>query len=126
MVSTSQLSVCLDHAVALGCQYAALTCDQKVKDRHALSLQAVAQKVLDIRGLLPGVNVSRLLAQYPYLIAQLDPGKVSQQLHLLRLDSPHKVISLDNDCISQQENCPYIELSLLRLKSASPHSPQVV
>ena len=47
-------------------------------------MQAVAQKVLDLRGLLPDINISKLLAQYPYLIAQLEPGKVSQQLHILR------------------------------------------
>ena len=58
------------------------------REKCALPVQAVAQKVLDLRGLLPGVNVSRLLAEYPYLIAQLDPGKVSQQLHLLRSSLP--------------------------------------
>ena len=39
---------------------------------------------MDVRELLPDVNVSKLLSHYPHLIFQLEPGKVSQQLHLLR------------------------------------------
>ena len=50
----------------------------------AVSPQAVAQQVLDLRTLLPHVDVSRMLAQHPDLIFKLEPGKVSQQLHLLR------------------------------------------
>lgn len=46
--------------------------------------QAFAQQVLDLRTLLPLVDVSRMLAQHPDLIFKLEPGKVSQQLHLLR------------------------------------------
>ncbi len=40
-----------------------------------------------MRELLPDVNVSKLLSHYPHLIFQLEPGKVSQQLHLLRSES---------------------------------------
>ncbi len=39
-----------------------------------------------MRELLPDLNVSKLLSHYPHLIFQLEPGKVSQQLHLLRSD----------------------------------------
>lgn len=39
---------------------------------------------MDVRQLLPHVNVSKLLSHYPHLIFRLEPGKVSQQLHLLR------------------------------------------
>lgn len=47
-------------------------------------LQAVTQRVMDMRELLPGVNVSKLLSQYPHLVLRLEPGRVSQQLHVLR------------------------------------------
>ena len=47
-------------------------------------LQAVTQRVMDMRELLPGVNVSKLLSQYPHLILRLEPVRVSQQLHVLR------------------------------------------
>ena len=52
-------------------------------------LQAVAQQVLDLRALLPHVDVSRMLAQHPNLIFKLEPGRVSQQLHLLGQASAH-------------------------------------
>ena len=41
---------------------------------------------MGVRELLPDVNVSKLLSHYPQLIFQLEPGKLSQQLHLLRSD----------------------------------------
>lgn len=46
--------------------------------------QAVAQQVLDLRTLLPRVDVSRMMAQHPHLIFKLEPSKVSQQLDSLR------------------------------------------
>ena len=46
--------------------------------------QAVAQQVLDLRTLLPHVDVSIMMAQHPDLIFKLQPGKVSHQLYLLR------------------------------------------
>lgn len=46
--------------------------------------QAVTQQMLDLRTLLPHVDVSRMMAQHPDLIFKLEPGKVAQQLHLLR------------------------------------------
>lgn len=61
--------------------------------------QAVAQKLLDLRNLLPDINISKLLAQYPYLIAQLEPAKVSQQLHILRAELPGKDI---NDLLQRE------------------------
>ena len=46
--------------------------------------QAVTQQMLDLRTLLPHVDVSSMIAQHPDLIFKLEPGKISQQLHLLR------------------------------------------
>ncbi|DBB04678.1 hypothetical protein WJX77_011941 [Trebouxia sp. C0004] len=61
--------------------------------------QAVTQRVMDLRELLPDVNVSKLLSYYPQLISQLEPGKVSQQLHLLRAELPGRDI---NDLLQRE------------------------
>jgi hypothetical protein len=55
---------------------------------------------MDVREFLPDVNVSKLLSQYPHLIFQLEPGKVSQQLHLLRSEfsAAHAEIMLFKRC----------------------------
>ena len=48
------------------------------------SLQAVAQKLVDLRGVMPEVNVSSLLATHPVLLLQLKPQQVAKQLQELR------------------------------------------
>ena len=48
------------------------------------SLQAVAQKLVDLRGVMPDINVSSLLAKHPVLLLQLNPEKVAKQLQELR------------------------------------------
>ncbi|KAL0054307.1 hypothetical protein WJX82_006941 [Trebouxia sp. C0006] len=81
--------------------------------------QAVTQRVMDVRDLLPDVNVSKLLSQYPHFIFQLEPGKVSQQLHLLRAELPGRDI---NDLLQREPLMltANIRFALQELKRLTP------
>lgn len=81
--------------------------------------QAVTQRVMDVRQLLPHVNVSKLLSHYPHLIFQLEPGKVSQQLHLLRAELPGRDI---NDLLQREPLIltANIRFALQELKRLTP------
>lgn len=81
--------------------------------------QAVTQRVMDMRELLPGVNVSKLLSQYPHLILHLEPGRVSRQLNVLRAELPGRDI---NDLLQREPLMltANIQFALQELKRLTP------